>query len=230
MGCSTLSVRDFIANPESYSKGHVVQFSHQASDVSPAASGMQVAATMNNWGGTWTAEEYTMIPGQFTDFTFFRDTDQITGAHVRIGKGKRDMHSVCCHTVVADQGIRFLPWKADTVTYMTLDAGATTFFTGPLSGCSIFMAKSGAGQWTVFHANRNNSPDATGAIKSAMTMDVITRLPATVPVVHSAIYGTDYKDFGFVFGRLVGGHWRFYIADTRSLPSGGYKTNVNRLR
>ncbi len=225
-----MSIRTFIANPESYSKAHVVQFSHQAGDVSPAASGMQVSATLNNWGGNWTAEYYTMIPGQYTDFTFFRDTDPVTGNHIRIGKGKRDMHSVCCHTVAVDQGIRFLPWKANTVTYMDLDPAATTFFTGPLSGCSIFIGQTAGGQWSIFHANRNNTPDNTGAIKVAMTTDVITRLPAPIPIVHAAIYGRDYHNFGFVFGRLVRGNWRFYIADTGALPGGGYKTKVSRLR
>jgi len=225
-----MSIRDFIANPESYSKGHVVQFSHLAADVSPAASGMQIAATMNNWGGNWTAEHYTMIAGQFTDFTFYGDTNPVTGDHIRIGKTKRDMHSVCCRTVGVDQGIRFLPWKANTVTYMDLDAAATTFFTGPLSGCSIFVGRTAGGQWTVFHANRNNTPDNSGAVKVAMTTDVITRLPAPIPVVHAAIYGRDYHDFGFVFGRVVHGNWRFYIADTRMLARGGYATRVNRLR
>ncbi len=224
-----MSVQTFIANPLAYTKGHVVQFSHNAAHISPAASGMQVLGTMNNWGGNWTAEEYGMIGGQFTNFSFEGDTDSMTGNHVQIGKTSRDMHTICCNTVGADLGIRYLPWKANTVTYMTIDAAAQTFFTGPLSGCSIFVGQAG-GQWTVFHANRNNAGGVNNsAIKASMTTDVITRLPAAIPIRHSAIYQRDYHDLGFVFGQIHGGNWRFYVADTRSTGGGKFATRVTRL-
>lgn len=224
-----MSVQNFIADPLAYTKGHVVQFSHNGAHVSPAASGMQVQATMNHWGGNWTAEEYGMTPGQFTNFTFFGDTDAATGAHVRIGKGASAMHTLCCHTVGADLGIRFLPWNPNTVTYMTLDAGAQTFFTGPLSGCSIFVGQAG-GQWTIFHANRNNAGGVgNSAMKASMTTDVITRLPAPIPIQHSAIYQRDYHDLGFVFGQIKGGQWKFYVADTRATGGGQFATRVKKL-
>ncbi len=226
-----MSVQSFIANPESYCKSHVIQFSHQAAATSPAASGMQVLGTMNNWGGVWTAEEYGMVPGQFTSFKFSGDTDSITGAHVQIGKGKYAMHAIECITVAADQGVRFLPWKPNTVTYMTLDAAATSVYTGPLSGCSIFVGTSATGQVTMFHANRNNTPDAAGALKASMTTNVITSLPAPIPIQHSAIYQRDYSNLGFVFGKRSGNTWKFYAVDTELLPIGGgaCKTTVKRL-
>jgi hypothetical protein len=223
-----MSIDKFVADPEGYTKGHVVQFSHLA--LPPAQAGMQVNAVMNNWGGNWTAEEYGMIPGQFTKFRFMEAGITLTGASAnqRIGKGSRAFHTVQCEATGVDLGIRYLPWKANTVTYMTLDAGARTFFTGPLSGCSIFIGRAG-GTWWAFHANRNSTGAPNAAVKAAMTTDVITRLAAPVPILHSAIYQRDYDDLGFVFGQIKSGQWRFYVADTRALGAGKGATTVTRL-
>lgn len=216
-----MSIANFIKNPLSYTKGHVVQFSHQA--LPPAQAGMQIAATMNNWGGNWVAEEHQMIPGQFTNFRFQEAGIKLDGtsANQRIGTGSKAMHSVVPIADTVDRGVRYLPWRANAVTYMTLDPAATTFFTGPLSGCSIFIGKRGNTYWA-FHANRNASGTAdNAATKASMTTDVITRLAAPVPIVCAAIYKRDYNDFGFVFGQLQKGQWKFYVADTSMLAKGG---------
>lgn len=224
-----MSIDRFVADPYSYTRGHVVQFSHGA--FPPSQAGMQVIATMNHWGGNWTAEQHQMIPGQFTRFRFLEAGLLVTGASAnqRIGKGSAAWHSVHVEHGAVDLGIRFLPWKADTVTYMVLDPAATTFFTGPLSGCSIFVGRVGLGPYWVFHANRNSTGAPNPAVKASMATNVITRLAAPVPIVHSAIYQRDYHDFGFVFGQIHGGQWRFYAADTRSLGQGKGATTVRRL-
>ena len=63
-----------------------------------------------------------------------------------------------------------------------------------------------------------------------MTTQVIARLPAAVQVINVAIYGTDYTNFGFVFGQRRGGQWRFFVADTGVLGGGCDQTIVPRLR
>lgn len=224
-----MSIQDFINNPLAYTKGHVVQFSHQAGDVSPAASGMQVTQVINNWGGNWTAEEYQQIPGQFTDFTFFGDTNTLTGEHVRIGKGSRAMHSICCRVTNVEKHIRFLPWKANTVTFMQIDGAGETFFTGPLSGCSIFIGLDAGNNYWGFHANRNNAGAHNAAIKTSMTINTIGSMAGPVRVVHSAVYQQQYHDLGFVFGQRRGGRWRFYVADTRATGGGKFATTVQEL-
>lgn len=226
-----MSIASFIRNPLGYTKGHVVQFSHGA--LPPAQAGMQITATMNNWGGNWTAEEYQMIPGQFTNFRFQEAGINLDGtsANQRIGTGSKAIHTVIPISDTTDRGVRYLPWKPNAVTYMTLDAGARTFFTGPLSGCSIFIGKQGNTYWA-FHANRNASGTAdNAAVKASMTTDVITRLPAPVPIVCAAIYKRDYNDFGFVFGQIEKNKWVFYVADTTMLAKGGghAKTVIRRL-
>lgn len=216
-----MSIKDFIKNPLSYTKSHVVQFTHGA--FPPSQVGMQVAATMNNWGGAWTAEHHTMIPGQYTNFRFLEAGIMLDGssANQRIGKGSDAIHTVVPFQDGIDHGIRYLPWRADAVTYMSLDGAAKTFFTGPLSGCSIFIGKSGGTYWA-FHANRNSSGTSdNAAVKASMTTSVVTRLAAPVPIVCEAIYGRDYKNFGFVFGQVSSGKWSFYAADTKPLAKGG---------
>lgn len=225
-----MSIAAFIQNPLSYTKGHIVQFSHQAAATSAAASGMACVNTMNNWSGDWTAEEYQMIAGQFTSLEFQEGYDQNTGNRSRIGKKSTNMHSVMCQTVAADLGIRFLPWKANCVTYMSLDANATRFFTGPLSGCCIYMGQDNAGTQFVFHSNRNNSGGVdNSAIKAAMTGDVITRMVAPVRIDKYAVYGQHYSDFGFVFGMRSQNQWKFYVADTSIAGGGKFKTKVTEL-
>jgi len=229
-----MSVADFVANPHKYSKGHIVQFTHSA--FQPAQAGMQVVATMNNWAGAWTAEHYGMIGGQYTSFSFqeaqknTRDANGllVTLTNQRIGKTAANMHTVNVGQGALDLGIRYLPWKANAVTYMSIDNAAKTFFTGPLSGCSIFIGTIGATYW-VFHANRNSTGAPNPAIKAAMMNSVNITLPAQVQLVHQAIYGTDYTDFGFVFGQKSSGNWKFYAANTTSPAVNTFITTVRRL-
>lgn len=233
-----MSIADFIANPHSYSKSHVVQFQHGA--FQPAQAGMQVVQTMNNWNGVWTAEEHAMIPGEFTSFSFqearqnSRDKQGhlVTKYNQKIGKGADKMHTVNVDHGAVDLGIRYLPWKADAVTYMVIDAAATTFFTGPLSGCSIYIGVENGNLWA-FHANRNSTGVPNAGAKAAMFDAVNMNLPVPVQLLHSAIYGIEYSDFGYVFGEKKAGNWTFYAANTADLGGGAgahtYRTTVRRL-
>jgi hypothetical protein len=228
-----MSIQGFIDNPLAYTKGHVVTFSGALVDVGPPAVGMQIANTYDNWAGAWKAEYYTPVPGQFTDFRFGEATSKADGStgH-KIGTGSGKMHTVIGKTVAADKGIRYLPWKADHMTFMEIDAAATRFFTGPLSGCAIYIGRAaGPGNYWAFHANRNAIGAVNNGLKSAMLMDTLPLIGgATVSVVHSCAYGQDYLDYGFVFGQKDAGEWKFYVADTRALGGGKSATVVNKLK
>lgn len=233
-----MSIADFIADPYRYSKSHVVQFQHGA--FQPNQAGMQVQSTMNNWGGHWTAEHHAMIPGEFTSFSFgearqnTRDKEGtlVTKYNQRIGKGADKVHTVNVDHGAADLGIRYLPWKADAVTYMAIDNAAKTFFTGPLSGCTIYIGMEGNNLWA-FHANRNSTGAPNPAVKAAMVDAVNVNLPVPVRILHSAIYGREYTDFGFVFGQKKSGRWTFYAANTVDLGGAAgahtYRTTVTHL-
>jgi hypothetical protein len=229
-----MSIDTFVADPAGYSKGHVIQFQHQA--FPPAQAGMTVAATMNHWAGNWTAEAYQMIPGQFTKFRFhesglqyFHKGQAITMPD-RIGTGSKALHTVEVDSGNIDLGIRYLPWKADTVTFMAFDGAATTFFTGPINGCSIYLCQQPNGTWWAFHANRNNAGGHNAGVKAAMTNAVHGQLPIALNIVHQVVYLQEYQNFGFVCGQIKHGQWVFYVVDTRmKTRAGEYATTVNRL-
>jgi hypothetical protein len=229
-----MSIADFVADPYRYTKSHVVQFQHSA--FQPAQAGMQVLSTLNNWAGVWTAEHHGLIGGEFTSFSFQestqsgrdKDGERFTKYNQRIGKGADRMHTVNVNHGTVDLGIRYLPWKANAVTYMTLDNAAKTFFTGPLSGCSIYIGKVGTTYWA-FHANRNATGAPNPAVKATMVDNVNVALPAQVQILHSAIYQREYSEFGFVFGQKRSGVWTFYAADTTSPAANRFITTVRRL-
>lgn len=178
-----------------------------------------------------------MEPGKFTDFGFFGDTKHnfATGAddHVRIGKN--NIHSIVCKTANADKGIRFLPWEPNAVTCMALDGNARAFFTGPLSGCSIFVVEDiPNGALWCFHANRNNDTGAgnTGVKHAMMATAARTDRNLTGRVRYQCIYKKDYNDLGFVFGEKGKSAWKFYSADTGDANPGGqvaYRTIIREL-
>jgi hypothetical protein len=209
-----VSIADFIENPKAYCESHTVQFTHAA--FPPAQAGMQVGLAVNHVG--WGIEEYTMVPGYFTYFEFVEARQQMLDGTVnfnRIGTGTGHYHTVKPIRTPIDAGIRYLPWKADTVTWMRLDPAATTFFTGPLSGCSIFIGRQGGTYWA-FHSNRNNLGAHNPAIKSAMVNAAVAQVPghAHINLIHRAIYGQEYTHFGFVYGRLRPTGWKFYTVNT----------------
>ena len=227
-----MSIASFVDNPLGYSKAHVVTFSGALVDVGPPAVGMQVATAYDNWAGAWKAEYYTRVAGSFTDLRFLESTSKADGStgH-RIGKGAKSMHTIAGLTTAADKGIRYLPWKADHMTFMEIDAAATRFFTGPLSGCAIYIGRVTGGNYWAFHANRNGAGAVNNGLKTSMLLDTLPLIGgATVSVVHACHYGQDYLDYGFVFGEKRSGVWTFYVADTRALGGGNSATVVNKLR
>jgi hypothetical protein len=232
-----MSIRDFVKDPLAYSKSHIVTFYGGTSadptygGVGPDATGMQVLQTYDRWSGDWKAIHYGMKGGTFTEFRFQQTFDKSISAwgNSRIGKGSGDMHTVTAFASNQDAGIRFLPWSPNHVTFMSIDDAALTFFTGPLTGCAIYLAQAASGQWWGFHANRNNSADGS-AVKGSMTKLTIDAAGLAVRVMHMAIYGKDYFDQGFVFGQKKKGRWSFYVCDVASKEKAGhYSSRVRQL-
>ena len=115
-----------------------------------------------------------------------------------------------------DKGICFLPWAENAVTYVRIPGSAKTFFTGPLSGCSIYIGEGTDGSLWAFHANRNGieNRQRNAAVKQAMTALTIKGLNITVRGKHAALYQQHYRDLGFVFGKKSWrGKWTFFAAD-----------------
>lgn len=201
-----MSIADLIKDPETYCKTHVVQFSHQA--LPPSQAGMQLKRKLSKWQG-WEAIEFEMEPGQFTDFGFM---DKNTTS----GKGSHHLHTVEVKKSGVDKGIRYLPWQENAVTFMKLDGAAKSIYTGPLSGCSIFIAEDFSNDHWMFHVNRNNAAtEDNTAIKDSMLVSALVSSQTVVKnIVCKAIYKQHYKDFGFVFGKRAGNKWKYFAVDT----------------
>lgn len=217
-----MSVLDFIKEPYKYTKSHYVIFSHQSAATSPAAAGMQELARNQRQG--WVSVHYAPSPGNFTTFVFANDfvfnEKKGHGEHARIGR--KGMHMLECRPHWTEQGIRFLPWVANGASYMSLDASARKFFTGPLSGCSIYIVEDTATQalWAL-HVNRNDVAGQNNqAIKHAMMADTcFSDMGIGARIRYEALYQREYLDNGFVFGEKTGNLWKFYAVDTSSHSS-----------
>lgn len=115
----------------------------------------------------------------------------------------------------ADLGFRWLQFKENFCTYMTLDPAAGFFITGPLSGCTISagLANDGATA-VVLHANCNRASGTAARMTQAQMIAEVakTKLNATAGKLSEALYVRDYQGLGFVFGRRLGTtpHWKFY--------------------
>jgi hypothetical protein len=127
--------------------------------------------------------------------------------------GARELRIV---NAAADVGVRYLPYQADKLTYMRLDAGARWVFTGPIEGCFVYTVTHG-GDTYLFHVNAN----AIGGGGNALAKDTKLRaaLNNLLPggVITHRLARDDYgalppegRPFrGFVYGRDTGGGWEF---------------------
>ena len=115
----------------------------------------------------------------------------------------------------ADVGFRYLPFRENHCTYTTLDAAATFFITGPLTGCTIATLRHGGAVW-VFHSNDNmNAGAAARLVQRGSIQEVCNHHALPYANVEFCEYGTEYDGFGFVFGRRRGGGvWKFYAHAT----------------
>ena len=132
-------------------------------------------------------------------------------------------------TVNADLGFRYLPFNADHCTYMRITGtrapNGTVVITGPLSGCTIAVVRSGGGNLWILHANNNQLAGvaARDSQWAAITHVVTTRINVPIGGARECRYGRDYNGLGFVFGHArPNGVWKFYAH--ASAPGGGTET------
>lgn len=201
-----MSIQNFLRNPEGYAKAHKVVFGN----IGAARAGLRVREQVQHQG--WSSIQYEPAPGVHLDLGFAGDNT--AAGHVRLGPDR--MHTVEGRTATQDRGICFLPWEPNAVTFLRIPDGARTFFTGPLTGCSVHVAEGAAdGSIWVFHANRNAVPgNDNAAVKMAMTRLTARGIGQDLRGRHAVVHGRDYQDMAFVFGVRDGrGRWKFHIAD-----------------
>lgn len=114
--------------------------------------------------------------------------------------------------------IAFLPWRESAGSCTQLDGGTEMFFTGPLSGCHVYVAVSpGQSPW-VFHLNANDSASDRAANMKAKD-DEAARVAAQhgTSIVKSLKRG-EYEIPAFVWGVRIGPEWTFYVHELQ-IPS-----------
>ncbi|TCH97541.1 hypothetical protein EJV46_15555 [Roseococcus sp. SYP-B2431] len=222
-----MSVQDFINDPESYSKSHKVKFGN----IGPEIAGLRLRNRVKYQG--WSSYQYERCPPYYTNFAFDGDTvfddvvNNIQGWHVQLGR--QAWHTVTAIPGWQDKGICYLPWEEDAVTCIQIPSSAKTFFTGPLTGCSVHIGDGSDGSLWAFHANRNGIEERhrNAAVKQAMTAMTSTSLGLGIRGRHAAIKGTHYDNLAFVFGKKSWrGRWTFYVAD---IPIAGARCTVTAL-
>lgn len=117
----------------------------------------------------------------------------------------------------ADAGVRYLPYQADKLSYMRLDAAARWIFTGPIEGCFVYVVTHG-GSTYLFHVNANTVPDPAAnalakdtklraAVNALLPGGVITHRLSRSAYSPPAGEGRPFR--GFVYGRYTGAAWEF---------------------
>ena len=117
-----------------------------------------------------------------------------------------------------ETGIRYLPWQPDWCTYVRMDANSSLAFTGPLTGCNIYVAGPKANP-VLFHTNSNTNADnmaLNNVAKRAMALNLLAAnclgLPANTMIggqLQRATYSGTY--LGFVFGLKEAAEWKFFF-------------------
>lgn len=141
-----------------------------------------------------------------------------------------------------DTGVRALPWRESELTYMKLDFSARWFFTGPIEGCYIYVARGmmdkNRGETYVFHVNANSTTGAGNMqAKDNMVIPII-RAKGLVPI--NRLTYSDYRPGdpecsgqGFVYGWWEPLGWNFRVhslsVKTKQVTTKtGYKTYETR--
>ncbi|WP_296737685.1 hypothetical protein [Mesorhizobium sp.] len=114
-----------------------------------------------------------------------------------------------------DEGIRFLPWRADNCSYLQLDPAAQFVATGPLTGCNIYVAGDLSQPW-FFHANKNSDDEGGETAKRKWPLDLLAAgVGGSGPmVVRGSLERAHYSSRGYqgmVFGYKKANLWEFYF-------------------
>lgn len=137
------------------------------------------------------------------------------GMFFGLTKPRRDCNIVALTAGTADNGLRYLPFRVNHVTYMQMDAAANFCITGPLTGCTVAAGQDAAGNVWFFHSNNNTLVGAV-ARASQRTMLLAAAAAAGVPAANLrwCTMTQQYQGMAFVFGKKSAGNvWKFYVID-----------------
>ncbi|WP_437782064.1 hypothetical protein [Sorangium sp. So ce1097] len=105
-----------------------------------------------------------------------------------------------------------LPWREDEITYMELGNAYDFFFTGPLSGCQVYVGTRG-GRLRVYHANSNY-------------MGANLRAPSRSSAYMDKLYDMAKQDGETLTHRLGKDQYVAYVKENEVDEDGTYKTRL----
>jgi hypothetical protein len=117
-----------------------------------------------------------------------------------------------------DMGVRYLPWEPNQCVYTRMDAAAGIVFTGPLTGCNIYVAGPRDSPM-LFHTNSNtnaNNAALNNTAKRTATINMLGNNPmglAANTLIGGELERASYSGnfLGFVFGLKEANDWKFYF-------------------
>lgn len=209
-----MTFQSFMHDPKSYLSTHEMYIAN-----SPAALACMTADAAQPLPGGLTRQRWRQRPaGPFPTFATAAVAPKTTGdkvvdtlRHLPLVPRKTLQYSL--GNTHGDLGLRYLPFNPNHVTYMNIFGGVQFVMTGPLTGCTIAAVPSAAGNFWFIHSNQNAGAGMAGAILAQLTgiQDlVVGHMGLAMANVITCTYGVDYDGFGFVFGRLSNGVWKFY--------------------
>ncbi|MEW2548202.1 hypothetical protein AB0910_20950 [Streptomyces sp. NPDC047002] len=194
---------DFLANPLACLGANAGVLNLQGADPSTGRPAVRAAASVGAPvpGGT----AFTQSAGVFPRVNVYPvPTPRLPGQPVQ---------AITLEAANVDQRVRYLPDAPNALTQMALDPAAEWVFTGPLSGCHVYVATV-AGATVLYHVNDNTSADDIPANKRIKDRRLKNVLPAGALPTHRLIWwhyrSVDAPFEAFAFGRRVGGNWRFW--------------------
>jgi hypothetical protein len=167
-------------------------------------------------------------------------TRRVGGIHRSVsGSLRGEAQGINIITVKANEGVQYLPWQPNSISFMKLDnAKDKVFFTGPLEGCFVYAAKTGY-QWYLFHANYNKNSKEQENVDAKEKMYILakTGIFNTFPIVDVGCLGPkQYKPAdnpayrAFVYGIQEGDNWQFYFHSIAMNKEGEWTiTNASRV-
>jgi len=223
----------FVSNPKAYLGSHEMQLNGNGSSLVPLQITMGVPG-INAAGGF--SVQYTHVAthslAQGAPAAPATNWGASLARKVKIAPRRRITYVPAAGGPAP--GFRLLPWEATNVTFMELGAGANFAVTGPLTGCTIAVARHPVtGSVWFFHANVAGGGGALFLVTKRLKVrhaGVVAGFPIGGPAgtYRWCEMGSQYHGLAFVWGRLRGpGVWKFYIHDIQPAAPGGANQVTN---
>ena len=214
-GAYNMTFAHFRNDPKGYSKSHQMYLNNSDTGANSmtAAPAAAVAGGNNSQLFTWNNQVISM--DRDIDFQPAPTRSEKVGMFFGVTKPRRDCSIIALAPGTADNGLRYLPFRVNHVTYMQMDAAATFCVTGPLTGCTVAAGKDAAGNLWFFHSN-DNALAGVAARASQQVMLHAAAATAGVPIANLrwCTMTQQYHGMAFVFGKKSAGDiWKFYVVD-----------------